>query len=362
MISVSSDTPVESVRVSWTIDEQELHRPRANISGYRPVVWAGAYPIWFRTTTDPWIDFPWSKVRSSRSSWFVLGVSVIFEDGEETAPFASAWTLPPFCRVATTTGWTVGAAELLVTDAERRSLGLDVWADGCIGIAALRGSVYGFAANGDNGTRAAGTARWEIGPDRFIQAVTGSSISIRGETADYAAGGSVYHDERHDLLLMLYHGELIPPESPDRFWSFIGLASSDDEGRSWSSHGRIIEPQIGPDARFRPLFTEVGGAPYIVRSDQGVEYLYVYFRETLTDATSLNVSVARAPLAEVVDAAAAGVAPVFHKYLRGGWTEPGLGGASTDLMADGPDRALVRRRLDGRPRHVRDGPVGRLRW
>lgn len=81
---------------------------------------------------------------------------------------------------------------------------------------------------------------------------------------------------------------------------------------------------------------EVCGAPYAIRTDAGVAHMYVYFRDTLPDGTMLNLSVARAPLAEVARAALTGAAPEFRKWHGGRWTEPGCGGVSTDVLPDAP--------------------------
>lgn len=99
----------------------------------------------------------------------------------------------------------------------------------------------------------------------------------------------------------------------------IGLAWSSDHGNTWNYLGRIISPN--GDAQ--PL--NIQGVPYLVKDG----YFYIYFIDS-TDGTPehIGIAVARAPVADVIAAAAAGSlgSNLWKKYDGSGFTQAGLGG------------------------------------
>jgi hypothetical protein len=330
-VTVSPDHERGLLRIGWRLDGSRAAR-------YQPFV--GVEGFWLRQpdTSDPWVDFPWSYVSASVPVELELRVVAHLEDGTTSAPVDAPLLVPPRWDPPTSQQWVVGQTELVVSHEARRDAGLNAWVDGCMGFAEIGGEVYGFAANGAFGEDPSGVARWRIGGDHFLTEGSATSARIEGETAPYVGGGPVFVGPDGELLL-LYHAEVWLPDdrhpegNPMRFWSFIGMATSPDDGLTWRSLGRIIEPELGVDAEVRPFLTEVCGAPYIVRDG----HMYVYFRDTRGDASAVTLSVARAPVADVVAAAHRGAAPVFTKWHDGGWTEPALGGRSTDLVPGSPE-------------------------
>jgi len=103
--------------------------------------------------------------------------------------------------------------------------------------------------------------------------------------------------------------------------SRIGLGWSDDNGDTFTFLGHIIVPFNDPDPY------NIQGAPYIVKN----KYIYIYFHDTT------GLTVARAPLAEVISAAQMGNTSPWMKYdgQERGFNSNGAGGASTRIGIDG---------------------------
>ncbi len=139
-------------------------------------------------------------------------------------------------------------------------------------------------------------------------------------------------------LLATYHAEL----PNDELYAALGLAASTDNGRTWTDLGEIIRLNqayaVGLDG------FEIGDGPLVLSPDH--KYFYLYFPDWIANGglhtvnalganTTTNVSVARAPVKDVL-ASAFGPEPhhaiAFQKFYEGSWIlQPAIGGASTDL-------------------------------
>jgi hypothetical protein len=161
---------------------------------------------------------------------------------------------------------------------------------------------------------------------------------------DYMGGGPVYKvpDGMPGAgnLLMVYHAE-INTVTTQSFYAVLALATSTDNGMSWTDLGEIIRVN---QAYRQDLDGYDIGDPPLVTSPDG-KYFYIYFRDWLANGTThwentvTLVSVARAPIAEVLSAAFGSKphAALFQKYYAGDWRlEPGIGGYSTDLNPNAP--------------------------
>jgi hypothetical protein len=133
-------------------------------------------------------------------------------------------------------------------------------------------------------------------------------------------------------LLATYHAEL----PNDALYAALGLAASSDNGLHWTDLGEIIRLnqayEVGLDG------FEIGDGPLVLSPDG--KYFYLYFPDwmangTLHISTPNNVSVARAPVASLLEAAFGSARPhavPFEKFYKDSWhLQPGIGGASTDL-------------------------------
>jgi hypothetical protein len=152
----------------------------------------------------------------------------------------------------------------------------------------------------------------------------------------YMGGGPVYQVPAGMTgagnLLATYHAEL----PNDALYAALGLAASTDNGLHWTDLGEIIRLNqayaVGLD------LWEIGDGPLVLSPDG--KYFYLYCPDWIANGTphaksTTNVSVARAPVASVLNAAFGSARPhtvAFEKFYEGSWhLQPGIGGASTDL-------------------------------
>jgi hypothetical protein len=158
----------------------------------------------------------------------------------------------------------------------------------------------------------------------------------------YMGGGPVYQVPAGMTaagnLLVTYHAEL----PNDALYAALGLAASSDNGLHWIDLGEIIRLnqayEVGLDG------WEIGDGPLVLSPDG--KYFYLYFPDWMANGTrhitrgdvdtTTHVSVARALASSVLEAAFGSARPhtiPFEKFYKGGWhLQPGIGGASTDLM------------------------------
>ena len=153
----------------------------------------------------------------------------------------------------------------------------------------------------------------------------------------YMGGGPVYQVPAGMIgagnLLVTYHAEL----PNDALYAALGLAASTDNGLHWTDLGEIVRLnqayEVGLDG------WEIGDGPLVLSPDG--KYFYLYFPDWMADGTlhantTTNVSVARARVSSVLEAAFGSKFPrtvAFEKFYKGSWDlQPGIGGASTNLL------------------------------
>jgi hypothetical protein len=196
-------------------------------------------------------------------------------------------------------------------------------------------------------TRTLGTLENPLGSappiDVTIRPNPDPAVNPYYQSYDYMGGGPVYKVPDGMVgggnLLMVYHAE-IPTITTQSFYSVLGLATSTDQGLSWTDLGEII--RVNQGYRIDMDGFDIGDSTLVISPDQ--KYFYIYFPDwhangtTHWGSTVTSVSVARAPIAAVLEAAF-GPKPhavAFQKYYDGWRLDQGLGGYSTDLDTQTP--------------------------
>jgi hypothetical protein len=165
------------------------------------------------------------------------------------------------------------------------------------------------------------------------------------EKCTYAGSGPFYTDSRSGLFIQFVHMEMSFGSAEDNsgvapFYSKLGLAVSSNRGKTWHYVGDIVSTTVSlsdwktyvgekPSAPW----LDIGSGAHVIVADKGVSYFYVYIRDFPRPANqeTPHLAVARAPVADVVAAAAKGKTVVWKKYYKSRWDEPGLGGKSSPL-------------------------------
>lgn len=160
---------------------------------------------------------------------------------------------------------------------------------------------------------------------------------------DYMGGGPVYRVPKGKPgagnLLMVYHAE-IPTIATQSFYSVLALASSTDEGLSWTDLGEIVRTNQGYRTDMDGY--DIGDTNLVPSPDE--KYFYIYFADWLANGTThwlttINfLSLARAPIDSVLEAAFNTRHPhafAFEKRYDGWDVDQGLGGYSRDLFPAG---------------------------
>jgi hypothetical protein len=154
----------------------------------------------------------------------------------------------------------------------------------------------------------------------------------------YIGGGPVYQVPAGMTgagnLIVGYHAEL----PNDALYAVHGLAASWDNGLHWTDLGEVVRPNQSYAPNL-PGFDEIGDGPLVLSPDH--KYFYFYFPDWPAGTTvTTHVSVARVRVASLLDAAFGSAHPhavPFEKFYDGAWNlQPGIGGASTDLLPSAP--------------------------
>jgi hypothetical protein len=129
---------------------------------------------------------------------------------------------------------------------------------------------------------------------------------------------NIYKDSP-SLMIAVVHIEY---GGADSFRWRMGLGKSTDNGQNWTFLGEVVHAETDP-----PMQTDynIGGGPFAVKDG----FFHLFYRD-------LNgAGVARAPLAEVVQAAENNTVPQFRKLFNNDWNEPGNGGRAQPLNDSG---------------------------
>jgi hypothetical protein len=226
-------------------------------------------------------------------------------------------------RVAAAPLFSVGSRELIYKASQPGGLGS--WPDGNFGVLSNGDGTYDFyAANSSKSYLVTGPLEDPAqGKKKKVKI-----YNVPKRTYKYLAGGPVYEDPASGARFMVYHAEI---HKGGKYSSVLGLAASTDpNGQAFWDLGTIIEPNMPVGQA--PWSVDVGGGSFAIHDG----YFNVYYRDYMADASSSELAVARAPLADVVSNSLNGISTPFTKYYEGGWTEPGRGGMSSPLEPGNP--------------------------
>ncbi len=222
-------------------------------------------------------------------------------------------------RVQATPIFSVGDKEVVYSASKRKKKGSS-WPDGNFGVLSNGDGTYDFyAANSSKIKVTTGTLDDPAAKKKGTAKVYG----VPKKTYKYLAGGPIYEDPTSGARLMVYHAEI---HYGKKYSSVLGLAATvDPKGLSFYDLGPIITPNIPVGQS--PWSVDIGGGSFAIKDG----FFNVYYRDYLTDGSSAELAVARAPLDTLVSDALGGRQTAFTKYYDGAWSEPGIGGKASPL-------------------------------
>jgi hypothetical protein len=177
---------------------------------------------------------------------------------------------------------------------------------------------------------------------------------------NYVGGGPtmrVRHPDGRPGILLVYHAEVQwyddgPCADPGNvlcFYGTLGMAISTDDGATFQKLGLIVQSHISRATFHTPPFlggnVPIGNGPFVLgdaagnavdprTADPAATYIYVFYIDNQQDLGGADpcapqhvcLTMARAPLSQVIEAAFAGDGPaltgLFRKYFDGGFEEP----------------------------------------
>lgn len=239
-----------------------------------------------------------------------------------------------------------GPAEVVVDNATRLGLELRGWPDTAFGVLPEGGGNYRFLSVSalvgsgplpQSATTTRGTLDNPVAAGR--SGVTqGKVTGVPTEPKyGYAGGGPVFRDPGSGLVLQMLHLER-SLEFDHRFYADLHLGLHDPATGDTKRLGEIIAPDMDFGTAFQHKLTaDIGTSSFVLRDG----YLYAYFPDYSFQDNQYRVtplSVARAPLAEVIDAARRGTVSEWKKFHQGQWNSPGRNGPSTTVreLGNGP--------------------------
>lgn len=195
--------------------------------------------------------------------------------------------------------------------------GLNWFPDGHSSFIKTEDGVRVFLSGGPNGYMVEGNSLTSLGKTQEII----SPGSDEKFDRNYAAPGSVIRGNNPDELLMFYHGEY-HPQAPNHFPfnAGIGLATSNDNGKSWQKKGQVLK-----GLNDQPAVDRVYGAgqPSAIRKD---DYIYLYYIDWNGEYPD-SIHLARAQVSSN------GTPDSWEKFYNGEFKNTGMDGKSTPVIA-----------------------------
>jgi len=213
-------------------------------------------------------------------------------------------------------------------------LGYNYYPDCCLGVVKNSDKSYKFFTSDGGATQCSTISSGTLEDPAY--SIIGHRVSIANTPADfgYVATGPVYQDpsDANTIMSFVHLERHYTYQSVQYFYASIGVAITRNGGSTWTWCGEIIQPNAAYSAT-RALSLDAGAGKYIIQNVGGTDYFYVY----TIDHASANpgwgaVSVARAPVADVLAAAKNNTVTSWYKYYNGAWTQPGMNGNFTNIF------------------------------
>ncbi len=207
--------------------------------------------------------------------------------------------------------------------------------DSPTGFVVMDGEIWVIFNSGNQYGTTVKVARYK-GPDfEHTERQPDGMILVEGGVSTHFCGG-LWYDAGAGKLYAPIHCEYERGISPPAGWTRkkTRLATSTDKGLTWHLEGDILTdclPGTGDWLRFSGSYFEAGPADFDFYADSRGGYFYIYScnayapkNGTMNNFLWFN-EVARCAIS---DRMAPGK---WHKFCRGTWTEPGLGGKSSKV-------------------------------
>lgn len=207
---------------------------------------------------------------------------------------------------------------LLLTRKEAKRKGLNRFPDGTLGYTLDNNKITFFGANWPNIAVTTGSLKSPF------QAVSAISIDdLRDRSVKCAQGGQIYWESKSKLLFLFYHSEyhII---SYKAFYSVLGLAVSNDKGKSFSDLGIYLYPRLGINETKKEV--EVAGGTILEKEG----YIYVYYCDYKGEGQQ-RLALARTKIDEMVSCAGMNKLSRWFKYCDPSFTEPAIKGNFSPL-------------------------------
>lgn len=177
------------------------------------------------------------------------------------------------------------------------------------------------------------------GPDMMSLRAVGQVLA-RGPKGSYDNGyagiGGAVREAKTGNVLAFYHGEDQEGAPTNAagvpgFYCSVALAVSKDEGRTFEKRGPVITSQA--PKKSTGVFDQGCGDMCALTDKDGRFYLIYYCEHSRVDGRGVQICLARSPVES------AGAPGSWRKYYEGNFTEPGLGGKDTPVLAGGRHEA-----------------------
>lgn len=230
----------------------------------------------------------------------------------------------------------VSAPTTVLTPQQRRQVGLSRWPDTQPGVLRQFDGTYRFLAAQGGDRHHALLPQVVTRGSRDATAMRAAPTRIVGLPAgpyQYVGAGQLYRDPATGVILQTIHLERPLTGSATRlYFTEIGLGRLDPASYQTTFLGIVLRTTLSFGEATRSRYTVDLGTPSLVAPGDG--YLYMYFGDFVSIGGrphTTGLAAARTPLGAAIAAARSGAVSEWRKFDAGGWSAPGLGGASTDL-------------------------------